>query len=104
MNTVNSQIPKANHEAINTQVLPQIQNTIRQVRSVNVNNGNVQVREPALRTGDIANEQSSGPSLFQKDTLQDNRGECHYTINILVVMLLFLGQNDFCIGTIHDYF
>ena len=64
MSTVNWQIQRAIHEAMNAQVLPQIQNTIRQVQNVNVGNGNVQVKRPEQRPGDIASEQISGPSLF----------------------------------------
>ena len=79
MFSVNSQIQRTINEAINSQILPQIQNSIRQVQGSNANNRDVHAERPEHRSGDVAEKQAHGPSLFQKDTLQDNRGECHYT-------------------------
>ena len=79
MYSVNFRNQRAIHEAINTQVLPQIQNTIRQVHGSNANNRSVQVETPEQRPGDVANEQMTGPSLFKNDILHDNREECPYS-------------------------
>ena len=80
MSTVNLHIQRAIHEAINVQVSPQIQITIRQVQNTNGGTKNVRNERPEQRSRDMANEQVNGPSLLHKDTLQDNRcGECRYT-------------------------
>ena len=74
MCSVDSQNQKALHEAINTQIMPQIQNTIKQVQNASRNNRNVPVEIPEQRPEDIVNQQIVGPTLFQKYTLQDSRG------------------------------
>ena len=68
MSTFNSQIQRAIHEAISTKVLPQIQNTIRQVQNVNASVKDVRTEKLEQRSGDMTNQR-----------FQDNRGGCHYS-------------------------
>ena len=79
ISTVNSQIQRAVHEAISSQVLPQIQNTIRQVQNAGGSIKTTRNEKPEQRSEGMANRQTDGPSLFQRDIIQDNSGgECHY--------------------------
>ena len=83
MSTANTQVQKTLNEAIDTQVLPQVQNTMKHVQVVNGDNRNVHAEKSECRSEDKANAQFDRPSVFQKDTLQENRGEfLHLNVNL----------------------
>ena len=74
---VNTQIQRAVSEAISTQVLPQIQNTIRNSQGVNVEFSRVE--KPEWRSEAQENSHKMKSTLLQLGISRDNLGKCHYT-------------------------
>ena len=80
ISTVNSQIQRAVHEAISSQVLPQIQNTLRQTQNASGNVKTTRNEKPEQRSEGMIDRQPDGSTLLQRDNLPNYPGgECHYT-------------------------